>query len=75
MDDVNYELQIYYSDLSKENSDIMVVRGDSETFIDQLREQIGLEQNNSVRVKTFIQKVESMNLEMSNLITYISKDS
>ena len=64
-------MDVYYSELTPTNQRQITFEGDADQFIDEL-EQIPLHAGNYPEMKQFIQEVESMHLEISDIITYIS---
>ena len=50
----------------------MVVSGDGDDFEDNLEEELGIKSEDMVGFKKFLQTVENMELEINNLVTYIS---
>lgn len=73
IDDVEYRLEVYYTEITEKNREWMVVEGKEQVFVDRLAE-IPLEENNTQQMKDFLQNVENMNLEIQNIVTYISID-
>lgn len=51
----------------------VIFEGDADQFLAELQE-IPLNAGNYTEMKLFIQEVESMHIEITNLITYISMD-
>jgi len=73
VDDVRYRLEVYYSEITEENQHKMVVEGDRDQYVDGLS-RIPLTNGSYSEMKKFLQNVESMNLEIDNVVTYISVD-
>lgn len=51
----------------------MIIEGDEDEFVKQLA-AINLTEGNPQQMKTFLQNVENMNVQIQNVITYISVD-
>lgn len=70
---MRYRLEVYYSEITEENQHKMVVEGDRDQYVDGLS-RIPLTNGSYSEMKKFLQNVESMNLEIDNVVTYISVD-
>lgn len=71
--DVFYRLEVYYSEMDLRINRSVIFEGDADQFLAELQE-IPLNAGNYTEMKLFIQEVESMHIEITNLITYISMD-
>jgi hypothetical protein len=73
VDDVTYELQVYYTQITPENRDALSVNGTSDSFLGELERVLGISSEDIVGFKKFLQGVENMALKIDNLQTYISE--
>jgi hypothetical protein len=51
----------------------MVVNGTNDSYLDELNSVLGINSDDIVSFKVFLQSVENMNLKIDGLKTYISK--
>lgn len=75
IDDVQYQLQVYYTHITPDNQDKMVVNGTNADYLQQLQDTLGINPDDVAGFKTFLQGVENMELRISGLKTYISNSS
>lgn len=70
----HYRLEVYYSEMDNRLPRDIIFQGDAGEFLDDLA-RIPLSPGNYPQMKQFIQEVESMRMQISNLVTFISMDS
>lgn len=54
-----YRLDIYYSEVARENIPLTVIEGNSESFLNELQ-KVGISPSDYPAMKEFLQKVESL---------------
>lgn len=73
--DVTYQLEIYYTQITEDNKDKMIVNGTNDSYLTELQNVLGINPDDIAGFKQFLQGVENMNLKISHLKTYISNSS
>lgn len=75
IDNVHYQLEVYYTQITQDNRDRMVVNGTNDSYLTQLQKVLGITPDDVAGFKAFLQSVENMELKISGLKTYISNSS